>query len=179
MINFEKNLNQVESVAEGKRLTTGGYICKIIGVQNLPDKKYLKIQFDIVEGEFKGYFKNQIEKLGYTTINIFRSYQEKALPFFKMFLNQIEITNKMRFEMGSTFDEKSLINKFIGVVICEEEYMNNKENKIKTRLTVQEIKTGQEIREGKFKVNELKKKEQSTVIDSGMSEIVGDEDIPF
>ena len=59
-----KRINNWENIQEStsfKRLTPNGYICKILKVEDHPEKEYLKIYFDIVKGDDKGYFKKQYD----------------------------------------------------------------------------------------------------------------------
>ena len=44
-----------------ERLAPGGYIVKILNVKDFPEKEYLKISFDIAEGEKKGFFKKSFD----------------------------------------------------------------------------------------------------------------------
>ena len=47
---------QEASTGESKRLPAGGYICKYTNVEDNEEKQYLYMEFDIAEGEYKGYF---------------------------------------------------------------------------------------------------------------------------
>ena len=55
------NLENVQEAGEFQRMPSGGYVCKITNVEDVPiDPKtgkgdYLKIEYDICEGEFKDY----------------------------------------------------------------------------------------------------------------------------
>ncbi len=53
-------------------------------------------------------------------------------------------------------DPQSLVGKYVGVVLGEEEY-RAKDGTIKTRLYVAETRSGKSIRDGDFKIPELKK----------------------
>ena len=144
------------SSGEFARPTAGGYICKIIDVEDVPlDQNtnkgdYLRIEYDIADGEFKGYYKVQFDKWGGNwNASFIRSYKEKALGMLKHFTNCIEESNK-----GYEWDwnEKGLIGKVVGLVLGEEEYKNSN-NEIKTKLVVSQIKTVEEIKNGDFKVH--------------------------
>lgn len=176
MITFGINLNEVEELREVKRPVAGGYVCKIVNVINEPSREYLKISFEIVEGEFKGYSSYIYNNYNFYPISTFVSYKEKALPFFKKFLSQVEKSNNIKFNLSNTFDESSLNGKFLGVILNQEEYTDNNGN-LKTRLVVQETKTGQDIREGNFTIKPLVKKE-ATNSDLNALESEG-EYIPF
>ena len=149
------------SSGEFARPTAGGYICKIIDVEDVPmDSKekgkgdYLIIEYDIADGEFKGYYKEQFDKWGGNWYASFiRSYKEKALGMLKHFTNCIEQSNA-----GYAWDwnEKGLIGKVVGLVLGEEEYKNSM-GEIKTKLVVSQIKTVEEIKNGDFKIPAPKK----------------------
>lgn len=154
--NFE---NVQASSGEFARPTAGGYICKITDVEDVPMNEqgkgdYLRIEYDIADGEFKGYYKEQFDRWGGNWYASFiRSYKEKALGMLKHFTNCVEQSNA-----GYSWDwnEKGLIGKVVGLVIGEEEYKNNA-GEIKTKLVVSQIKTVEEIKNGDFKVPATKK----------------------
>jgi hypothetical protein len=159
-----KQIENYESVqassGEFARPTAGGYICKIIDVEDVPldpntnKGDYLKIEYDIADGEFKGYYKEQFDKFGGNWFASFiRSYKDKALGMFKHFTNCVVESNA-----GYEWDwnEKGLIGKVVGLVLGEEEYLNNN-NEVKTKLVVSQIKTVEEIKSGDFKVPAPKK----------------------
>lgn len=164
-----KQINNFENVqattGEFAKLSTGGYICKITLADDIPfdastnKGDYLKIEYDIAVGEFKDYYKEQYEKFGnFWGGTFFRSYKEKALGMFKHFIECVEKSNS---GFVWTWDEKTLMGKVVGLVLAEEEYENNN-GEIKTRLYVAQVKTVEEIKNGDFKVPELKKVKRST-----------------
>lgn len=147
------------STGEFARPTAGGYICKIIDVEDVPINaqgkgNYLRIEYDIADGEFKGYYKEQNDRWGGNwNASFIRSYKEKALGMLKHFTNCIEASNA-----GYAWDwnEKGLIGKVVGLVLGEEEYKNST-GEIKTKLVVSQVKTVEEIKNGDFKVPAPKK----------------------
>jgi hypothetical protein len=72
---------------------------------------------------------------------------------FKHFTNCIEESNA---GYMWAWDEKSLQGKYIGLVIGYEEYINGS-GETKERLYVKDVKTVEQIKQGDFKVPELKK----------------------
>lgn len=48
------NWNSVPDPVELPRLTPGGYVCKITVAVDVPEKEYLKLEYDIAEGEAQG-----------------------------------------------------------------------------------------------------------------------------
>lgn len=147
------------STGEFARPTAGGYICKIIDVEDVPINEqgkgdYLRIEYDIADGEFKGYYKEQFDRWGGNWFASFiRSYKEKALGMFKHFTSCIEQSN-----VGYEWDwnEKGLIGKYVGLVLGEEEYQNAG-GEIKVKLAVKQIKTVEEIENGDYTIPAIKK----------------------
>ena len=125
-------LANVQEAQEFKRLTTGAYICKITAVEDVEDKEYLKVEYDVAEGEFKDYYKDLYEKKNFWGGKLIRSYKESAKPFFKSFIVAVENSNS-----GYKFDndEKKLVGKLVGLVLGEEEY-KKQDGTIGTRLYV-------------------------------------------
>ena len=179
-----ENYEKVQaSSGEFARPTAGGYICKIIDVEDVPMNEqgkgdYLRIEYDIADGEFKGYYKEQFDRWGGNwNASFIRSYKEKALGMCKHFTNYVETSNA-----GYEWDwnEKGLIGKVVGLVLGEEEYKNSN-NETKTKLVVSQIKTVEEIKNGDFKVPAPKKLvvENSTNDFAGFTPIEDDSDLPF
>lgn len=172
------------SSGEFARPTAGGYICKIIDVEDVAMNSkeqgkgdYLRIEYDIADGDFKNYYSEQFERWGGNWYASFiRSYKQKALGMFKHFTNSLENSNK-----GYQWDwnEKGAIGKYIGLVLGEEEYIAN-DGSVKTRMYVKDIKTTEQIKSGDFKIPELKKVERpSTPVPAFQSTDDSDDNCPF
>lgn len=172
------DLSNVQESGEGERLLPGGYICKIKSCKDFPEKEYLKIEYDIAEGKYKAYYSNLFASKNFWGGNFIRSYKDAALPFFKSFVTSIENSNG-NFKYDGQ-NEQSFIGKFIGLVLAEEEYLNN-DNNIKTRLYVAETRSIENIRNGKFNKYELKKLNagSSNKSNFGNVESVNDDELPF
>ena len=159
MKRIENYENVQASSGEFARPTAGGYICKIIDVEDVPMNAqgkgdYLRIQYDIADGEFKGYYKEQFDRWGGNwNASFIRSYKESAAGMFKHLINCIEESNP---GYKWSWDEKSLVHKYVGVVLGEEEYQK-KDGSIGTKLVVKDIKTTEQIVNGDFKVPAIKK----------------------
>lgn len=133
------DMTNVQEAGEFKKVTAGPYICVITAVQDIPDKEYLKVTYDIAEGEFAGYYADARANhpdWAWTGAYV-KSYKPKALPMFKRFCSAISKSNgNFVFDGGSVnADEKTLIGKKIGLVFQDEEYYGNDGNK-RTRLIV-------------------------------------------
>ncbi len=148
-----KNVNWTDVQDEIRRPVPGGYAAKITHVEDNEDKEYLLIKWEFAEGEFKGTNQETFDAFGFWPMAFVRSYKQKALRFFKGFKTAVEESNR-----NYTFNNEpqTLVGKFIGVVLGEEEYLA-KDGSVKTRLYVSEARSGKAIRDGDYKVPELKK----------------------
>lgn len=178
---------------EFKKLPAGGYVCKIIDVKdvplgsdpNKPDKgNYLRVYFDIAEGEYKGFYSDDFGKKYPDIHSYVRSYKEKALGLFKGFLTAIDESNNTNFVKAAEkgINEKELIGKNIGLVLGLEEYITSM-GEIKERLYVTSNRSTQAIVSGDYKVPELKKI-KDPISSAGSAPVDGfsgidDSDIPF
>lgn len=148
-----KNVNWDTVQDEVRQPVPGGYIAKITKVEDKEDKEYLRIEWEFLEGEFKGSNQETFDAFGFWPLAFVKSYKEKALRFFKGFKTCVEVSNK-NFVFKN--DPQSLVGKYVGVVLGEEEYLSKKGD-IKTRLYVAEVRSGKAIREGDYGIPELKK----------------------
>lgn len=154
-----KNVNWNDVQDDIRHPVPGGYAAKITRVEDNEEKEYLKIEWEFADGEFKGANRETFVAFDFWPLAFICSYKEKALRFFKGFKTAVEESNP-----GFTFknDPQSLVGKFIGVVLAEEEYLS-KTNEVKTRLYVAEKRSGKAIRNGDYKVPELKKLPAGTI----------------
>lgn len=171
------NWNEVPDPVELPRLEPGGYICKITLATDEPKKEYLKLEYDIAEGEFKGHWNELYKSKGFWGGTFFRSYKEKALSMFKGFLTAVKESNP-----GFVFenDEKRLEGKLVGLVLGEEEYRKN-DGSDGTRLYVAAIRSVDKIRKGDFVVPPKKLLQAGSGNSDGFYPVgnVDDSDIPF
>ena len=133
------DMTNVQEASDYQRPAPGGYICTITAVEDIEAKEYLKVSYDIAEGEFKGYYSEMRENHpdwewagAYT-----KSYKPTALSMFKRFCTAVSRSNGgYVFDGGQVnADEKTLVGKKIGLLFGEEEYYGNDGEK-KTRLYV-------------------------------------------
>lgn len=148
-----KNVNWNEVQDDVRRPVPGGYAARITRVEDNEDREFLKIEWEFADGELKGANKETYDAFGFWPLAFVCSYKEKALRFFKGFKTAVESSNP-KFVFNN--DPQSLVGKFVGVVLGEEEYLSNK-GEVKTRLYVAEKRSGKAIRDGDFKIPELKK----------------------
>ena len=175
------NLSNVQEAGDFTTLPAGVYICKVTSVEDVAEKEYLRVGYDIAEGEFAGYYGDmRANHPDWTWAGTYiKSYKEKALPMFKRFCSAISKSNgSFIFDGGAiNSDEKTLIGKKFGIVLREEEYYNNSGEK-KTRLTVyKEFPVDQASSQ---KVPELKKLKEDPELPAGfLNTAGGNDEIPF
>lgn len=133
------DMTNVKESGSSNRLPAGAYICTIKDVDDIEDKEYLKVTYDISEGEYKGHFDTiRADHPDWAWVGAYvKSYKQRALPMFKRFCSSVSQSNgKYVFDGGMVnSDEKSLIGKKIGLILREEEYYTNSGD-IRTRLIV-------------------------------------------
>ena len=177
------NLENVQEAGNYEKLPAGGYVCKYTHVEDVASKEYLYMEFDIAYGDYKDYYKKLSEAMSFWGGRVYRSYKDAALPMFKRMCSAVSKSNP-----GFVFDggkvnsnEKTLIGKYVGLVLGEEEYIGSDGNK-KTRLYVYSECDINDIKAGKFKVPALKKlKEDNASSGTGFMDIPNNaaEEIPF
>ena len=158
-----KRIENWDSIVEStsfKRLTPNGYIVKILKVEDHSEKEYLKIYFDIVKGDDKGYFKKQYdgdtrkERKWPNAGTFIRSYKDSAASMFKGFTNAVEKSNK---GYQWNFDEKTLVNKVVGLIIADEQYQNQK-GQVRVRNYVAAVRSVETIEKGEYEIPALKER---------------------
>ena len=144
------NLQNVQEFTPFEKVEAGGYICGIYAVEDVPEKEYLKISYDIVEGEKKGFYSKLKKEKGWELPLFIASYKETALPFFKGTITSIEKSNK-----GYKFDsdETKLVGKKIGLVLFEKERINNNGKKV-VDMRVDKAHSVDAIKSGDFEIPE-------------------------
>ncbi len=174
-----KDFDKVQASGEFERLPAGGYVIRITSAADVVDdhgnlKEYLRIVYDIAEGPEAGRYKNETADNDYRH-SFIRSYKDKALGMFKAFTNALEESNP-----GYKWDwnEAALAGKVLGVVIGYEEYESN-DGSVKERQRIASCISADRVREGDFKVPELKKlKADKNAIPEGFTALT-DADLPF
>ena len=153
-----ENWENIQESTSFKRLTPNGYICKILKVEDHSEKEYLKIYFDIAKGDDKGCFKKQYdgdtrkERKWPNAGTFIRSYKDSAASMFKGFTNAVEKSNK---GYQWNFDEKTLVNKVVGLIIADEQYQNQK-GQVRVRNYVAAVRSVETIEKGEYEIPALK-----------------------
>lgn len=182
---------KAERTVARETLPAGGYVAKIMDANIISYDwgDVLKIDFDIAEGDFKGFFANDYRAntndnkkwRGSYRINIpteTNQYFENQKRSFNNLIACLEETNN-----GYHFDwdETKLKNKGIGVLFRNKEWDYNGSTGWTTECCA--VTTAQDIRDGNFKMPKdkpLKKQAAETTYTTPFSPIDDDEsDLPF
>lgn len=163
---------------DGRKEVPGGYIARITYVEDVKEKEYLRIEWDYAEGDLFGAHRECYDAFGFWPAPLFRSYKTKAAGMFKAFIEAVAQSNQ-GFEWS--WDEKSLVGAYIGIVTRDEEYTSNS-GELKTRIIVDRVLPVAAIMNGDFTVLPTKRKESSNrsnaVVDMTAT-VIPDEEIPF
>ena len=145
------NWNEVEE--SNGQPTKGGYILKIIAIDDDEQREFLKVYMDIDEGEYAGYFGDLYDRFGFYGLTHIRSYKETAKGLFKKFLKCLEESNQGFVADAFDNDPQKLLGLRIGGVLQLRRY--TKQNGLDgTQLRVPTICSIEDIRTGKFTVPE-------------------------
>lgn len=167
----------------------GGYLAVITRVEDKENKEYLEIQWDYLNGPYRGANQETFSRAGFWPAILRRSYKDTALGFFKAFKTAVEESNPgYRF---NCLDVQGLVGKSMGVVTGLEEY-EKRNGGTGQRLYVFQVRSTQAIRSNDYEVPELKKlkprqppysQPQASAYGapacSGFQEIGGGGDLPF
>lgn len=153
--------DEVQELQSGEfpRLPAGGYVCIVKDIslgKSKSGKDMLTFSFDIAEGKFVGLFKNNDNPPKF--FQLIFSQDGKTNPYFKGLLKNFEESNSGFAVNSDAFDEKSLLNKKIGVIFGDEERLYN--GKVYTDAKPQFTVTVEKIRKNDFKIPELKRIEK-------------------
>lgn len=137
MISRPNNWNEVQEYTERQKLSVGAYVCKVkkVAVQDLGQYgQQLCILFDIVEGEFSGFFTDEFKN---NTMNdkkwkgVLRQWlprndgsekDEWTKRSLKGLTNSFERSNP---GFVWNWDEQQLVGKIIGIIFRNEEWDYN------------------------------------------------------
>lgn len=123
--------------AGGNRPGPGGYIIEITRVMNNLSKQRLEIEYDIANGEHKGYYADLQSRRNFWGGKFIKSYKENAKPFLKAFIQTVQECNggAPGLVIGDfeDIDESKLVGCKVGIVYGYEEYIGN-DGKLKQRV---------------------------------------------
>lgn len=158
----------VEASSDHDRLPAGGYVLKITAIKDNEAREYLEDFYDIAEGDYAGYYSDDWSKQNPWSHRTFHSYKESAQPMFKHFLDCVETSNKhingfTIEQWQQTCDPQAFVGMEYGAVIGYEKYTKNN-GEDGERPYIAKYLPAQDIRNGEFKVPEVKdnrKKEEA------------------
>lgn len=166
------NWDLIEESTGGTMLEPGGYVCRITAIQDVPEREYIWVIYDVAEGPkahiYSGLGIDDDWKHRFT-----RSYKESAAGMFKAFYKRIEESNR-----GFVWDgcnEQQFVGKEVGLVFGKELYTNDK-GEDKERTVVSYVVASQDIRNGDFKIPQVKDKRTQV---SASSSFDNYSDVPF
>lgn len=167
------DMTNIQEAGEFSRPAPGAYHCVIKSVEDISEKEYLKVGYDIAEGEYKDYYTNlRKDHPDWAWSGVYvKSYKQAALPMFKRFCSAVSKSNgSFVFDGGAVnSDEKTLVGKHIGIVLQEEEYYSNSGDK-RTRLIVYSECPVDKIADQKVpKLKALKEEQSSSFVNEGFT----------
>jgi len=189
MINKIENWDKVEAnYGEVKKLIAGGYICVILACKqekSQSGKKMLVVNFDIAEGNFKGFYMEKYKNAPRDMNNpVEPKWQGKYYIVLegegyegrlKAFTTSIEESNP-----NYTWDwnEKNLEGKLFGGIFREEEFEYN--GQILSNAKLWQVRSVATIRNGEFEIPRKKEYVPSTQeVATQMFQPITDDDLPF
>lgn len=147
-----------EEAGNFPKLEAGPQIVRILTVEDVEDKRYIKFTFDIVGGKFDGLFKRQSEsfKNGWPNQAIgYRSYKVNAYPFLKSFVTALEKSNDGYNFKKTGGDFKSFVGlRIVANFAYEQIPFLDDEGEIIETLKVREWRSIEALNAGKIKVFE-------------------------
>jgi len=134
-----------------KHPTPGGYICRVIDVEDDLEKKRLKLFIEIVMGDFKGYGEQMEAAYKFWPLTAFAPYEEGRRGFLASILAAMEESNN-NFKRTDLKDNADILKgKLIGAVLNDEIYWKQ-DGTESTRTRIKYFCSGKTIKEGDFKV---------------------------
>ena len=145
------------TVGGGGQLEPGGYVVRIDKVIDHESDGYVDLVIDIAEGEHAGMYAGLPESDDWR--HTYRRYYEgNAAPFFKQFLEALEISNRGKFDIATwekECDEQQFVGLELGVVFQKRLYTKQSgKNKGKDGWSLNWFSSipAQDVRNGEFTV---------------------------
>lgn len=129
------NWSSVSASSEGgfARIEPGAYVGVITSVEDVADREYVRVLFDIAEGPLKGYYSDTFYADKPYAHNLIMSYKDSALGMLKGRLETIQACNP-GFDPFAAWDAGRLemfSGRKVGLVMREEEYWDKKTEEFK------------------------------------------------
>lgn len=146
--------NWVEVDENGfEKLPAGAYVARIVDVEDVPEREYLNVVYDIAEGPHKGHYSDDWGQRNPWAHRFVRSYKEAAQGMFRAFLSRLEESNA-GFDVArwqERCDEREFVGLYLGIVLQTEQYTSNK-GEDRERLDVVGVYSVRDIRNGDYKM---------------------------
>lgn len=169
-------------------LPAGGYVCKIMKAEIVNGNygEQLVINYDVVEGEHKGFWKqtwtedtrNDKKWGGICYISVPDESKEAwTRKPFENFIYSVEESNA-----GYHWDwnEGGLKDKLVGIIVGEKERLSKDGTQVYTNTVARGTASIDDIRKGDFKIPKKKEVQKSAATaPAGFTEVDNDDDLPF
>ena len=176
MISKPSNYDQINENGLTRKLPMGGYVCIIRKIEDNEKEKYITVDYDVVEGEYKSIAVDAYEAIGKWIHNFRVYYTDKSLWRFKRFISRVEQTNT-----GFEFDWNNvqcLVNRGIGLVIGYRQYWG-KDGSLKEGLDVQDFCTATDVRERNLPKQPESRAPKDPPPVAAVEEVIDDGQLPF
>jgi len=172
-------------IGDGARLPAGGYICKVMRVEETASKSgkaMLVIYLDIAEGNYKDYYtkkyknnKNQNKKWGCRSWAL---TEGEYISNFMTFCKSVEESDGKAIQWGDNFAAQFKGRK-VGAIFRDEEFEGN--TGVASATKVYSFLPVERIKKGEFVVPEKKTLNKASIKNGydGFTEVDDDEDLPF
>ena len=185
-------MSNVNAAGNYPRPKPGGHVMRIESANNIVAKEQLEICLEFVEGDIKDYCKDIKDRFNFWPARCNKSYKDKALPFFKAFIEAVQRSNAdtTGLVIGDfeDVDETKLVGKLVGVVVGEREYDGNDGTRKKGLDWYNaDFVTVDDIRGGNYQVPELRVTGSTAMVTASADVVdmsanfgpVNEADIPF
>ena len=177
--------DETQAYGEYETLPAGGYKClikKVACEKTKEGKEYLKIAFDIAEGEYKDFYQRKFDNdtraekkwSGIWAVFIKGYEPETTNPKFVGLITSVETSNNFLFDWGRDGNEQDLVGKKIGIVFREEDFLGQ-DGKIHTAVKPLRATAYDKAEEAKIP----KKKTLSETTEINTNNNIYRDDLPF
>ena len=141
-MNKPQGYDEAQAFGEFETLPAGGYKCiikKVACETTQAGKEYLKLAIDILEGEYKDFFQKRFDNdtredkkwSGIWTVFTEGYNPGTTNPKFKGLITSVEASNP---NFNFNFDEQTLVNKKVGLVFREEDFLGVLDGQVHTAV---------------------------------------------
>jgi hypothetical protein len=162
-------------------ITPGAYVAKIVSAEDVEDREYNLLLWDIAEGKFAGKFSDDFWVGKDYAHNYYASYKETALGMYKAMFLKLQESNEGFVFDGDEHNAEQFVELEIGIVLREEAYVTKSGEK-RSNLKIGKLVPVADVRAGNVKpmpAKGLSKKDEELVASIDIQTSVYDEDMPF